>query len=153
MENDTLWLSQKDTFYTRNNQNVNQEINQNKENIKWDSLVSNQFIPKGLILPYNKNQISIYFSSNIINNVNKNSYSYILEGVNQEKWSSITSIPYASFTNLSPGEYNFKVRCRSFDGYWSEPEIFSFTITPPWWQTKIAYVGYIILFFWNYFWL
>ena len=72
-------------------------------------------------------------------------YRYILEGEDRE-WSEISSKSTTqNYYNLLPGEYNFKVATRGFNGIWSEPASIKFTISPPWWQTWIAYLVFTSL--------
>ncbi len=66
----------------------------------------------------------------------KNQYAYKLEGFD-EKWiSADSSHRQATYTNLSPGHYTFRVKASNNDGVWNEQGAsLAITITPPWWQT------------------
>ena len=69
----------------------------------------------------------------------------MLEGFN-EHW-VFTDKNFASFTNLDPGEYNFKVRAIS--GYGVPGKIersIKIIVSAPWYRTKIAYISYFLFF-------
>jgi len=62
-------------------------------------------------------------------------YSYMLEGFDK-KWSPLSSSTLATYSNLAPGEYLFRVKARSKSGLWSIPEArYSFSIEPAFYQT------------------
>ncbi|MDA3892801.1 MAG: response regulator [Salinivirgaceae bacterium] len=75
----------------------------------------------------------------------KNQYAYKLEGFDEE-WSYVGSQKLATYTNLNPGNYIFKVKAANNDGYWNEkPTELKITILPPWYKTRWALGLYIIL--------
>ena len=52
----------------------------------------------------------------------------------------------ATYTNLSPGDYTFKVKATNSDGIWAEkPLEVKITVLPPWYRTWWAYLAYIVL--------
>ena len=61
-------------------------------------------------------------------------YQYKLEGLDKT-WSALTLSTDASYGNLSPGTYIFKIKARNGEGYWSKEFAYQFTIRPPWWKT------------------
>ena len=95
-------------------------------------------------LPYDQNNISFEFYAIHFSRPEKNKLRYQLEGFNS-KWYE-TDRNYASFTNLDPGEYIFRVNGANGDGIWNETgrEI-KITILPPWWKTNLAYIIYLSL--------
>jgi two-component sensor histidine kinase len=61
-------------------------------------------------------------------------YNYRMKGFDED-W-QVTEQRSVQYTNLLPGNYTFQVKARNKDGVWSQdPASFSFTITPPFWQT------------------
>ncbi|MFY0688780.1 MAG: hypothetical protein JXQ90_16520 [Cyclobacteriaceae bacterium] len=66
----------------------------------------------------------------------KNQYKYILEGFDED-WQFSSGIERsASYMNLSPGDYTFRVNGTNSDGKWSSNErVLQITILPPWWAT------------------
>ena len=101
-------------------------------------------------LSYNQNDIAFEFASIHFSRPGKNKISYQLEGFNTKWYESDRN--FASFTNLDPGKYTFKVKGSNGDGVWNETgRKIAITITPPWWQTTWAYIGYGGLFLFSLF--
>jgi signal transduction histidine kinase/ligand-binding sensor domain-containing protein/DNA-binding response OmpR family regulator len=76
----------------------------------------------------------------------KNQYAYQMEGFDKDWYYTDASHLSATYTNLNPGTYVFRVKASNNDGIWNEkgPEI-SITILPPFWKTKWAYLIYFII--------
>lgn len=74
----------------------------------------------------------------------RNTFSYKLEGFNT-RWYETSNLE-ASYSNLKPGNYLFKVRAANNDGHWSdrtaEVEI---RVLPMWWQTLAARILWVLL--------
>ncbi len=73
-----------------------------------------------LVLSYKRNFISFEFSSLDYTDPQDNEYSFILEGLQDEWQVTESNSRIATYTNLSPGDYIFKVRGSNSDGVWSE---------------------------------
>ncbi|MCB0750991.1 MAG: hypothetical protein KDC52_05920, partial [Ignavibacteriae bacterium] len=98
-----------------------------------------------LNLSYTQNNISFEFASIHFSREEKNKILYMLEGFNDHWISSDRN--FASFTNLNPGEYTFKLKGSNGDGIWNDKErTIKIIISPPWWKTTSAYIGYFFLF-------
>ena len=90
----------------------------------------------GLDLSHTQNNISFEFSSIHFSRPAKNRISYKLEGFNNHWIRSDRS--FASFTNLDPGDYTFRVKGSNGDGIWNEEgRSIKIAIYPPWWQTTM----------------
>jgi signal transduction histidine kinase len=137
---DTIWNKEKDTFYTKNNLPVNSGYLQ-QNNIQWDSTEGPYNLPGNLKLPYSQNHLTFHFTGTHLDNMNKTRYRYVLEGTDRA-WSAITDKAYAEYRNLSFGKYTFKVSSVGFNGRWSQPVVFNFTVLPPWWLSAWAYIFY-----------
>ena len=75
-----------------------------------------------------------------------NLYSWKLENYDN-KWSAPSKERRASYTNLSPGNYIFRVKASNADAVWNEEGIsLTITLLPPWWKTWWAYTIYALLF-------
>ena len=62
-------------------------------------------------------------------------YEYMLEGVDDD-WQRAGGSRVASYTNIGPGPYKFRLRAANSDGVWSETEeVFSFSMRPFFYQT------------------
>ena len=72
-----------------------------------------------------------------------NLYNFYLLGYEtaHENWVSGVSKEY---TNLPPGEYTFVVSAMNYRHDYSEPLKFRFRIATPWYQTRIAYLLYVV---------
>ncbi len=74
----------------------------------------------------------------------KNQYAYMMEGFD-ENWIYSGTRRVASYTNLDPGNYVFKVKGSNNDGVWNEEGVsVRITITPPPWKTGWAYTLYAL---------
>lgn len=70
-------------------------------------------------------------------------YSYLLEGYDPD-WSEWSTRHQKDYTNLSAGEYLFRVRTRDDTGHTPEAQGFAFTIRPPWYIGFWARIAYCI---------
>jgi len=96
-------------------------------------------------LKHNQSMFTIEFAALNYYNQNRVSYKYILEGYETE-WHFNGKNRIASYTNVPPGEYVFRVQ--SIDE--ANPELLSektlhITILPPWWRTWWAYTIYTLI--------
>jgi ligand-binding sensor domain-containing protein/serine phosphatase RsbU (regulator of sigma subunit) len=111
---------------------------------KFNGIANWHALPKELSLAYNNNYLTFSFIGITMKQPKKVRYRFKLEG-NDENWSSVSHLTEASYGNLSPGDYTFKVKAMNSDGYWSKEYHYAFTIRPPWWQTWWAYTLYILM--------
>lgn len=98
-----------------------------------------------LSLPYKDNSLYFEFSAPFYENERKTEFCYFLEGFDKiySKWTKETKKEY---TNLREGNYVFHVKARNIYGAESTEEAFSFTISPPWYRTFLAYFFYATFF-------
>jgi signal transduction histidine kinase/ligand-binding sensor domain-containing protein/DNA-binding response OmpR family regulator len=74
----------------------------------------------------------------------QNHYAYKLEGFDKD-WNYTGTINTASYTNLDPGDYIFRVKASNNDGVWSTHETtIKVYVKPPFWRTTIAYILYVL---------
>ncbi len=98
-----------------------------------------------LDLSYTQNNLSFEFASIHYSRPEKNKIIYKLEGFDNH-WIS-TDRNFASYTNLAPGKYTFKVKGSNGDGIWNdEGKSIRIIINPPWWKTTWAYLFYGVVF-------
>jgi ligand-binding sensor domain-containing protein len=65
----------------------------------------------------------------------QNQYAYIMEGFDKD-WNRVGNRRYATYTNLNPGNYVFRVKAANSDGVWNEQGAsLRVTITPPFWES------------------
>lgn len=90
-------------------------------------------------LSYRDNVFSFEFAALDFAAPEKNQYAYKMEGFNQD-WIQAGTKRTATYTNLDPGNYVFRVKGSNNDGVWNEDgAAIKLVITPPWWQTWWAY--------------
>ena len=91
-----------------------------------------------------QNNISFEFVALHYNQPGKNKYSYMLVNYDHA-WHEAANRRSATYTNLEPGEYFFRVRGSNNDGVWNKKgTTIRIIITPPWWKTTWAYVLYTV---------
>jgi signal transduction histidine kinase/DNA-binding response OmpR family regulator len=74
----------------------------------------------------------------------RNQYAYKMEGFDKD-WIFSGNMRYAAYTNLSPGEYLFRVKGSNNDGVWNETGASVIIIIhPPWFKTWWAYLLFSI---------
>ncbi len=62
-------------------------------------------------------------------------YAYIMEGFEKE-WNYVGKRRFATYTNLNPGTYAFRVKATTGNGIWNPKDTsINITIAPPFWQT------------------
>jgi signal transduction histidine kinase/ligand-binding sensor domain-containing protein/DNA-binding response OmpR family regulator len=66
----------------------------------------------------------------------RNQFAYQLEGFDQNWVTTDAGKRFATYTNLDPGSYVFRVKAANKDGVWNaEAATLAITILPPWWKT------------------
>lgn len=106
-------------------------------------------ITKKIILTYRESVFSFEFAALDFTNPNKNKYAYTLENF-EHNWNyTDAKRRYATYTNINPGKYIFKVKASNNDDVWNQEGIqIEITILPPWWKSfwfKLLLVILIIL--------
>jgi len=92
--------------------------------------------PRSLELAAEKSVLTIEFAALHYADPAKNRYAHRLEGFDREWVVTDAGRRSATYTNLEPGEYVFRVKAANHQGVWSEQEIsFPITVLPPYWQT------------------
>ncbi|MBL0176508.1 MAG: hypothetical protein IPP94_14790 [Ignavibacteria bacterium] len=109
--------------------------------IAWSGIEGPYQLPRDLALPWDQNHVRISFTGSQLTHRHGTRYRFILEGAD-DSWSAMTDSPFADFRNLSGGSYAFLVSSRGFDGRWSAPAVFRFTVAPPPWRTWWAFLIY-----------
>jgi PAS domain S-box-containing protein len=90
---------------------------------------------KEIKLGHEQRLISIEFAALDYVDPDQNQYAYRLEGL-MDDWVSLGSQASATFTNLDPGDYVFRVKAANSYGVWNETGAsLSLIITPFWWET------------------
>lgn len=97
-------------------------------------------------LSYKDDVISFEFASLNFTMPQQNQYAYIMEGFNKD-WIYSGSRRFATYTNLDPGDYVFRVRGSNNDNVWNEKgAAVKISISPPPWEAWWAYLFYVAFF-------
>ncbi|WP_343668816.1 two-component regulator propeller domain-containing protein [Chitinophaga sp.] len=98
---------------------------------------------KSITLEPGQKVFSISFASLAFRNPQQNKYTYILENY-EDEWNAPSSYNVATYRNLPPGKYTFKVRGTNDDGTWSKQVAhIQLIVLPPFWRSNIAIILYL----------
>jgi two-component system sensor histidine kinase ChiS len=109
-----------------------------------------------ITLTYDQNAFTIEFAALNFNNPKKNKYAFKLDGFDKT-WNYVGDQRSATYTNLNPGSYTFRVKGSNNDDIWNNEGTFiEITIIPPWWKTwwffSLEVASSILLLFLLYWW-
>lgn len=98
---------------------------------------------ESVTLDYKKTMFSFKFAALDFRDPGKSQYAYKLEGFD-DAWREVGNQRTATYTNISPGTYTFRIRAIHGNGEWvtKDPPL-TITIKPPPWHTWWAYFGYV----------
>jgi len=100
---------------------------------------------KKVTLHHNENIVTIYFKALNYINPDLNRYSYKLEGLDK-KWHDPGLTREATYTNLSPGKYTFRVIASNNDGIWNtDGARLEIDVVPPWYATIAAIILFALI--------
>jgi len=100
-----------------------------------ESTDSFSLLPKNLILPYSKNNLTFQFIGISLVAPEKVMYKYKLQGLDKN-WTPPDYKTEAVYPAIPPGTYTFMVQAMNNDGVWNKvPTTYTFKILPPWYST------------------
>lgn len=95
-----------------------------------------------VVLNYEQSVFSIEYVALNYTHTQRNSYAYKLDGFDND-WNYVREQRKATYTNLSPGTYVFRVKASNNDGLWNETgKSITIVIRPPWYLSWWAYIIY-----------
>jgi signal transduction histidine kinase len=95
-----------------------------------------------IVLPTDVKIISFEFAALDFADPSKNQFACKMEGFDAD-WQYLGTTHSATYTNLAPGNYVFRVRGSNNDGVWNETGAsIDIEILAPWWATWWAYILY-----------
>ena len=115
-----------------------------------DFLVFNKSTPQGMPLSHVQNITLDYTQSMFAFRMaalnydlpSRSQYAYKLEGFDKD-WNYVGTQRSATYTNIDPGNYIFKVKSANNEGIWNDnPRVVHLTILPPWWRSWWAWTLY-----------
>lgn len=124
----------------------NISVEENLLNVVFDKFIIKNKTYKdinNLEFKYNENDIDINYFFPDYKNIQGIEYRYMLEGV--DKYWHSTKNNAIIYNNLSAGEYELKIKAVNSNGISSDISSVKFTIKPPIWLSKGAYLLYIII--------
>ncbi len=99
---------------------------------------------KEICLKYRYKAFTIEYVALNFLSPNNVEYEYLLDGFD-DKWNSVGSRNYVSYTNLSPGTYVFRLKATNGNGIWSEERNLTIKVLPPFWLSIWGYLLYAFL--------
>lgn len=105
---------------------------------------SGQDLQADHIFRHFENAFRFSFTAPIYSQHEKIWFQCLLEG-SDESWSSWNTKRSKEYTNLSPGDYTFKLHAKNQLGLTSAVINYHFTIAPPWYASNLAKVIYVLL--------
>ncbi len=121
------------------------QVNNNEVDLHTENspLSTSIISTKAIKLPYNRSSFSIDFAAVGFTSPDMVEYAYMMEGLDDE-WTYLKSNRKVYFTELSPGNYTFKVKTVNNNGRGAAVTL-QIKITPPFWRSIAAYVVYVLL--------
>lgn len=105
-----------------------------------------------IVLKPQENYFSFEYAALDFTDPEHNRYAYRLEGVDRE-WVDAGSRRFASYTNLDPGSYVFRVKASNSDGVWNEEGVaVDLEVLPPYyklWWFRLGMVLALALLLWG----
>ncbi len=98
-----------------------------------------------LHLDYQDYVVAFEFSALDYTAPENNRYLHKLEGFDRD-WVDSGKMRRATYTNLAPGVYTFRVKASNNDGVWNDQGVtLALRVTPPPWKTWWAYTSYLLV--------
>jgi ligand-binding sensor domain-containing protein len=90
---------------------------------------------KKITIPYDQNVLTFEFSALNFIQPEKNEFAYMLSGF-EDNWNMVGNQRSATYTNIEPGLYTFKVKASNNDNIWNDTGTsVVIEILPPFWET------------------
>ncbi|MDE3253253.1 MAG: hypothetical protein KGO92_10635, partial [Bacteroidota bacterium] len=135
----------KPPVFITNLQINNQDLRVGKV-ITVDQILSHAlFLTQKIKLTYKEDIISISYAALDYHASDKNQYQYKLEGFD-DTWVNAGNRRTVTYTNLTSGNYVFKVKASNSDQTWNDNiAVLQIAISPPPWKTWWAYLIYFLM--------
>ncbi|MCF7885538.1 MAG: response regulator [Candidatus Marinimicrobia bacterium] len=108
---------------------------------------------KNIELSCKQNLFTFEFAALNYTNPHQNHYAYKLEGFDSN-WKYVGHKRTATYTNIDPGKYKFRVKAANNDGIWNQKgRLITITIVPPYWRKnwfKILVISVLTLLIGGY---
>ncbi len=98
-----------------------------------------------IVLKYYQNSFSFEYAALSYFAPDQNKYEFILENFDKD-WNIVGNQRKATYTNLLPGQYIFRIRAAGWDGMMNQhPTSIFIKILPPWYKSRWAIIIYFVL--------
>jgi methyl-accepting chemotaxis protein/ligand-binding sensor domain-containing protein len=102
------------------------------------------YLSDAITVSYRESMLTFGFVAIGYTRAEDNRYAYKLENFDR-KWLDVGTDRRATYTNLNPGRYTFRVRAANNDGVWNENgAAIRLTITPPFWR-RLWFIALMVL--------
>lgn len=119
-------------------------FNESIKDYSGSILKENITIAKEIYLSYNQNVFTFEFLALNMIHPENNQYAYMMEGF-ENGWNYVGNKREATYTNLNPGEYTFRVKASNNDGEWNNKGAsIKVIVSPPWWKTLVARLALVL---------
>lgn len=100
-----------------------------------------------ITLQHNQAYFTLHYAALNYINPGSNKFAYLMEGLHSDnQWHYVGHQTAATFTNLDPGDYTFRVKATNNDGVWSDTDTrLQIRVLPPIWRTWYAYLFYLLI--------
>lgn len=113
------------------------EIALNYRKINWEKerpeAKLQEGLPQNIVFNPDQNYLTFYFNAIDFNSPENVHIQFMLDGLDTS-WINASGERQATYSNLSAGDYVFKVRATNDNFSWGKPASFSFTINAPFWK-------------------
>ena len=93
-------------------------------------------VARSIVLRHDQSVIRFQFAALNYDSPRKNQYAYKLEEFDRAWQHTDAGRRFATYTNLEPGRYTFRVKASNNDGIWNEQGVaLHLTVLPPWYAT------------------
>ena len=118
----------------------------NREERTAEGLPHNLALTKELTLGYDDaRMLTLSFASLSYCSPEKNQYAYMLDDFDRD-WNYVGNQNQATYTNIPPGTYTFRVKATNNDGVWSEHDAsLKIVVRPPFWWSWYAKLFYLLV--------
>lgn len=114
------------------------------ENLIDTKVLKDKFKEYDVTLSHNLNSVSFSFSLPSYHFTDEILFQHQLAGY-EGSWSEWTDENFKEYTNLSKGEYTFRVRAKNIFDKISNENVYHFKVLPPWYSTYLAYFIYFLI--------
>lgn len=154
-DNEILWISTNEAL-VRYDPAIKKDVHKNFPTLIRKATVQNDSVIYGggplseqkenkIVLPFSNSDISFEFSAVSFDKSEANLFQYYLEGYD-DTWSNWTHESKKEYTNLSGGDYKFRIRSKNIYGIIGKEDTFHFSVMFPWYLNWWAFALYALFF-------